>query len=448
MNDLPAPPPPGRSSATVVGGDRACCAAYEQTARMHRRAFLSAAAAGGTLGTTVFGDVVRQVTFADRSEAAEAAPVAGQNVLVVVSLRGGIDGLGLVVPHGDPAYYRARPRIAVPRGSLLARDAMFGLHPELGPLLPYWRAGLVAAVHAVGLPMPNRSHFDAMEKIEDADPGSPERRGWVNRMVGLDDSQRATEAVHVNSTMTPTMLAGPAPTLSTQGLDKLRISGTDRMAAERYRSLSTSFSGSQGPLGDAARSALQVSRTYAGVLGRPYRPANGAVYPRGYPGKNLGDALKDTAQLIKAGVGARVVSLDFGSWDMHADYGYVNAGAMRNMVRGLGLGLAAFLRDLGTTRQRVTVVTISEFGRRVAENGNRGLDHGWGNVMLLMGAGVRGGRYYARWPGLGAGRLVDGDLRVTTDYRQVLGEVVNRRFGRSVTAVFPGLSYRRLGVMR
>ena len=417
---------------------QSCCAADSAATSLRRRSFLKAAALGGALSTTVFGQAVRQASFA-------AEP--GGNTLVVISLRGGIDGLGVVVPHGDPAYYTARPKLAVPAASLLGADAMFGLHPRMAPLLPWWTSGELAAVQAVGLNVPNRSHFLAMEEIEDADPGSSERRGWVNRMVGLGSTHQATEAVHINSAMTPTMLTGPSPVLSAPGLSKLKVAGADTRAADRYRSLGTAWSQSPGALGDAARSAVQISRSYADTLGAPRAPRNGAVYPSTFPGRDLGDALSDTAHLITAEVGTEVVSIDFGGWDMHSGYGSVDAGEMREMVGALASGLAAFMTDLGDRAQRVTVVTISEFGRRVQENGNRGLDHGWGNMMLLLGGGVRGGQYYGSWPSLGAGKLVDGDLKVTTDYRDVLGEVVSNRFDRSVASVFPGLSHHPLGVM-
>jgi len=415
-----------------------CCEAYERAARVNRRTFLKAAAVGGALTTTVFGEAVRQASFgAD----------AGGNTLVVISLRGGIDGLGMVVPHGDSSYYTARPRLALPKESLIAKDAMFGLHPQMKPLLPWWKSGELTAVHAVGMSVPNRSHFRAMEQIEDADPGSSERRGWVNRMIGLNDTENATEAVHINSSMTPTLLVGPRPVLAASGLDKLSVAGTERRAAQRYQGLQTMWSQSPGALGDAARSAIQISRRYSSTLGAAYKPANGAAYPDVYPSKDLAEALRDTAHLIKANVGTEVVSIDYGSWDMHSAYGTPDAGEMRDMVRGLATSLAAFLIDLGDRRHRVTIVTISEFGRRVEENGNKGLDHGWGNMMLLIGGGVKGGRYHGTWPWLGASKLVDGDLKVTTDYRNVLGEVVTRRFNRSIASVFPALSYSPVGVM-
>ena len=419
------------------------CEEFDRAAAVSRRRFLqgAAAAGAGAVTTSLFGDAFRQTAFA-------ATP--GRNVLVVISMRGGVDGLGVVVPHGDPGYYSARPRLAVSRAGLVAQDSFFGLHPSMRPLAWLYDSGELAAVHAVGMARPNRSHFLAMEEIEDADPASSTRRGWVNRMVGLDRVARPTEAIHVNGTVTPTMLAGPAPTLSASKLSKFSLPGAvDGWADNRRAQLRTVWGPAGGPLGVAGRSALQVAGRLGRVAGQTYRPRNGVTYPTAWPSTGLSAALKDTAHLIRADVGAEIVSIDYGSWDMHSNYGNEGAGDMQAMVSGFARSLDAFLRDLGELRSRVTVVTISEFGRRVAENGNRGLDHGWGNMMLLVGGGVRGGRYYGRWPGLRTGELEDGDLQVTTDYRNVLGEVIARRFpDRSVGKVFPGLTYRPVGLMR
>jgi uncharacterized protein (DUF1501 family) len=432
------------SAMTTATNSPGCCADYERAAGVSRRRFLKGAAASGAgaVATSVFGDAVRQTAF---------AATGGGNVLVVISLRGGIDGLGMVVPHADPAYYAARPRIAVPKDRLVARDAFFGLHPAMKPVEWLFTGGELAGVHAVGMERPNRSHFLAMEEIEDADPGSSVRRGWVNRMVGLNRVSQPTEAVHLTSSMVPTMLAGPTPTLSAGGLSDFSLPGAeDGWAGRRRRQLGTMWGGVPGPLGGAGRSALKVVDRVGPVAKQTYRPANGVKYPTDWPANGLAAALKDTAQLIRSNVGAEIVSIDYGSWDMHSDYGTDEWGAMQSMVGGFARSLDAFMRDLGgELRQRVTVVTISEFGRRVAENGNRGLDHGWGNMMLVAGAGVKGGRYYGSWPWLTAKNLEDGDLAVTTDYRNVLGEVVTRRFSdRSIGKVFPGLSYRPLGLMR
>lgn len=417
------------------------CEEFQRAGRLSRRGFMAgvAAGAGAIVTTQMFGDAMMEASYG----------ATGGNVLVVLSFRGGVDGLGMVVPHGDPGYARARPNLAVPTSSLVAADPMFGLHPGLAPLVPMWRAKRMAAVHAVGLEVPNRSHFKAIELIEDSHPGSSERRGWVNRMIGAGGIVGPTEAMHLSSPLTPTMLSGPAPTLSTDGFASLQLPGLSASRGwRRYSAQSRVWAGTGGQVGQAARDALSISKGLATKMTGTYRPANGARYPDVFPAKDLCAALKDAAHVIKSNVGTSVISIDFGSWDMHADYGNLGGGLMQYMVRGFAGSVAAFFQDLGGYGDKVTLATISEFGRRVEQNGNRGLDHGWGNMMLLMGAGVRGGRYYGSWPGLSAGRLVDGDLQVTTDYRNVLGEVVASRFPeRPLSAVFPGLTYRPLGVM-
>lgn len=429
----PEPTPAGSS-------EDACCQDYDRASGLSRRRFLAgmAATSGAAVATSMFGDALRSTSY---------AATTGGNVLVVISMRGGIDGLGMVVPHGDPGYHAARPNIALPMSSLVAPDAMFGLHPNMAPLQWMWDGGELAAVHAVGMEVPNRSHFLAMEEVEDADPTSSVRRGWVNRMIGLDADTDPYEAVNLGDPITPTALVGPAPVLATGALDSLTLAAaTGKYASRRRAQLSTVWGGAPGPLGAAARSALTTVRELAPIVDQTYRPT--VSYPSAWPATGLSDALQDTAHLIKADVGTEVVTIDYGSWDMHSGYGTTAYGSMQSMVGGFAGVVSAFMRDLGPLRSRVTLLTISEFGRRVPENGNRGLDHGWGNMMLLMGGGVLGG-YYASWPGLDRTSLEDGDLAVTTDYRNVLGEVVSSRFpDRSATAVFPGLSYRPMGVMR
>ena len=427
-------------TARTTAGD--CCAEFAEATRMSVAGCCGGMAAAGAAGvaTSVFGDAFRQTAY---------AKTAGGNVLVVLSLRGGIDGMGLVVPHGDPGYYAARPTIAVPRESLVAQDAFFGLHPAMKPLEWLYTAGELAAVHAVGLPVPNRSHFSAMEEIEDADTGSTARQGWVNRMIGLGGAVDPTEAIHLSSSIAPTMISGAAPTIAADRLG----ADLDGRCRQRRRVVAATTQGARPRRGAATRCSARPtarrrppstrSRRWRARRTRPAVP-----YPSSWPATDLSEALRDTAQLIKADIGTEVVSIDYGSWDLHSDYGTVQWGEMQSLTAAFAAVLDAFLRDLGDLRSRVTVVTISEFGRRLQENGNRGLDHGWGNMMLVAGGGVRGGRYYGSWPGLGSGQDHDADLKVTTDYRSVLGEIVARRFpDRSLSSVFPGVGYAPLGLM-
>jgi len=397
------------------------------------------------LGLLAGVGVITSTTGASFMQAAFASTGAASNVLLVLSLRGGADGLSLVVPHGDIAYAAARPKLAVPSSTLLARNAMFGLHPKFAPLMPMWSAGSFAAVNAVGLAAPNRSHFAAMEAIEDADAGSVERRGWLNRLVGLDLDESPVEGAQIGSAIVPTSLYGASPVLAMADIDDMSLPGRDSPTgyARRVASLTEAWAEDSTSLGRGARAALDMSDVFADVAGQPSEPLNGAVYPGGDLGKSLGDA----ARLVRADIGAEVITVDAGAWDMHVGVGGVDAGLLTTAVEELALALNAFFTDLGSLGSRVTVVTISEFGRRVAENANNGLDHGWGNVMLLLGAGVRGGRYHGTWPGLSDGKLVDGDLAVTNDYRSVLAEVVSTRFGADVSKVFPGFRPRPIGVM-
>lgn len=405
-----------------------------------RRRFLAGTTAlvGGVAVTGMVGDIFTQTAY--------GAP--GSNTLVVLSLRGGSDGLSLVVPHGDKAYAAARPTIKVPTGSLLAKDSMFGLHPALEPLAGMWQDGTFGAVHAVGMPVPNRSHFSAMEQVEDADPGSSARVGWLNRMIGdLSPSDVAQEGLHLGSNMLPTALVGPASAVSTRQLSDLKLPGGGEAAEQdRMRKALTAMWGKQTSVtGRAAQSALKVTKTMKSLT-KEAKPTNGATYPDG----DLGRAFASAARVVRANIGAKVITLDYGGWDHHTDLGTLDSGEFRIRVGEVANAVAAFFKDLGAARDRVTVVTLSEFGRGVRQNGVAGTEHGFGNAMLLLGAGVKGGQVHGKWPGLSDGKLVDGDLKVTTDYRQVLGEVITSRFtDASLTKVFPGYkAANRVGVMR
>jgi len=418
--------------------DQTCCDEFSEATRLGRRSFLRGVAAiGGTAAVaTTFGTAAVSTSYA-------ATPA--KRVLVLLSMRGAADGLSLVVPHGDPAYYAARPGIAVPSDRLLAKDGFFGLHPSLAPLLPWWNARQMAAVHATGLPSPNRSHFSAMEELEDADPGSSARVGWLNRLIGRDASRSPLDAVQYGGGGVPiTALAGPEPALVTPDIDAVQLWGSDdaASAARRRASMRAMWQGAGGPLGSGAAQALDVVDAFAPVRSSSATPANGASYPR-Y--SDLGEALAATARTIRADVGAEVITVDHGSWDHHTWIGSPDNGNLQRMADEFAASVKAFLTDLGPLMSKVTVVTVSEFGRRVKENANGGLDHGYGNVMFLLGAGVKGG-YYGRWPGLT--NTVDADLTMTTDYRSVLTEVVSTGFGATVGQVFPGFSPTSLGVMR
>ncbi|MGX6605860.1 DUF1501 domain-containing protein [Micromonosporaceae bacterium Da 78-11] len=377
--------------------------------------------------------------------AADASAKADGDVLVLLSLRGGFDGLSAVVPAGDAGYYAARPGIAVPKSQLIGGDSHFGLHPALGPLLPFWRAGTLGAVQAVGQPVPNRSHFSAMEELERAAPGTSIRTGWLDRMLGGLGATSPFSGASLGSAMPARVLAGPAPNIGLTSIDAFTLNGEaeNRPFAATMAAL---YVGAPDALAATAGQMLGALGTAKTLQAAGYTPANGAVYPD----TDLGKALRDVARLIKAGVGLRSATVDSGDWDMHENLGAAVAGKrMYDHLNELAKALAAFATDLGPAGLgKVTLVTISEFGRRVGQNGSGGLDHGYGNAMFVLGGHVNGGKVYGRWPGLAPANLVDGDLAVTTDYRAVIGEILRTRCGLPDTAgVFPGVAAATLGLV-
>jgi uncharacterized protein (DUF1501 family) len=423
---------------TPRSDDRACCAEGERASTVSRRSLLKALGVG-TVAVAAGPMVGMRAAYA-------ADPGWAGDVLVVLSLRGGFDGLSAVVPLGDPDYAAWRPNIAIPAASTFALDAMFGLHPALAALQPAWNSGRLAFVHAAGMIAPNRSHFAAMDEMERAAPGSAARTGWLDRTLALHTLGGPFAAVQMGSRSIPESLSGPVPVLGMDTIANFRLSGTNNEAGRTRwaNALNTLHSSAPAGLQDAASGTLGALNTAATISATAYVPANGAAYPGG----NLGRSLANAAQLIKAGAGLRVLTIDLGDWDMHAGLGRFNNGWMRDKLVELGAALAAFNTDLGAGMSGVTLVTISEFGRRVEENESGGVDHGWGNLMMVLGGNVVTG-VHGTWPGLAKANLANGDLRVTTDYRAVLADVLVNRTGASLAqaqAVFPGFTGTTIGV--
>ncbi|GAA0503474.1 hypothetical protein Ade02nite_35830 [Paractinoplanes deccanensis] len=391
---------------------------------------------GGALAGAAAAGVSTQMAY--------AAPGYTGDTLVVLSLRGGFDGLSAIVPIGDADYYKARPTIGVPKSQVIAGDGTFGLHPALAPLLPHWQNGKLAAVHAVGQPNPTRSHFAAMEAMENAAPGTSVRTGWLDRMLGVTGAAGALAGVSVGEAMPKRLFAGPSADVSMASIDQFTLAG-ESAKRPRAAALRAMYGDAPAPLSGPALAADRALAAAAPLKAAGYTPANGATYPD----TELGAALRDVARLIKAKVGLATAAVDCGDWDMHEGLGTgVKGQRMYDNLTELALALAAFAADLGPDGMAsVTLLTISEFGRRVAENGSRGVDHGHGNAMLLLGGGVRGGKVHTRWPGLAPGALVAGDLAATTDYRAVIGEVLQKRCGvGSLSQVFPGVAPSSFGV--
>ncbi|MCI2237025.1 DUF1501 domain-containing protein [Paenibacillus sp. TRM 82003] len=407
-------------------------------ARVSRRGVLKAALGAAAAGTTAFtvGDVSTQVSY--------AAPGWTGETLVVLSLHGGFDGLSVVVPGGDPAYYAARPNVAVPASTLLALDGTFGLHPAMAPLLPFWRAGTFGAVQAVGQGSPSRSHFAAMQEMERAAPGTSLRTGWIDRTLGVTGDGGLLNAVQVG-VHAPPSFAGPQQetTMQSMGAFALAGPGTDRPLW--HAGLRRMHVNAPAVAADPANALLDAMEEVAGYAGADPGPVAGVTYPA----TALGRSLSQAAALLRSGAPVQMLTVDYGDWDMHANFGHVDRGWMFDKLTELSGALAAFATDLGPKFASTTIMTLSEFGRRVQENASWGLDHGHGNAVLLLGGGVVGGRVHGRWPGLAPERLLDGDLPGTTDYRAIIAEVLQKRLGAgSLSSVFPGLGGDRLGVVR
>jgi len=397
-----------------------------------------AAMAGARVGSLAFADA-RAASGADET-------------LVVLFLRGAWDALNVVPPiaGADRGYYEAaRPRIAIPTSGkygALPLGAQFGLHPALAPLMDLYKAGHLAVVHAVGMNNDTRSHFDAQQFMEAGTPGQrTTTSGWITRHL---------RALGHGSVLLPAVGTGGYVPMSL-GDDP------DAVAMTTPPAFTLPGDGSLAPLihrvyhGDtwlhqAGQRALRGVDTVQRLGFKQYVPAKGVKYPDG----DFGVALTTIAQLLKADMALRVATVDVGGWDTHEYQGDGGQGYLSDQLASLAQGLAAFYADLDAAHlaERVTVITMSEFGRRLDQNASGGTDHGHGSVMLALGGGsVNGGKVYGRWPGLRNDQLYDGaDLAVTTDYRQVLGEILGQRLGNTrLDTVFPGFAPGKpLGIVR
>lgn len=364
--------------------------------------------------------------------AAPAAPSPSPRRLVVVMLRGAVDGLSVVVPHGDPGYYAARAGIAIAppgaAGGALPLDGRFGLHPALAPVLPLWRDGRLGFVQACGSPDPTRSHFDAQHQLEIGRVGraaAATRDGWLNRLLGaLAGDHGPLQGLAVGPTL-PEILKGRMPVANLPLGEKpgaLDRPGVADAFAALYRG--------DDPVSQAFRDGQQARREVMADLAEQQQADNGAPLPGGFPG----DARR-LAAVMARDPRVRVAFVALGGWDTHVGQGAAE-GQLAGRLRPLGEGLAALAGGLGDAFRDTVVVVVSEFGRTVRQNGNGGTDHGHGGVMWLLGGPVAGGRVAGSWPGLAPDRLFEGrDLAVTTDYRAVLGAVLRRHLGLDAGAL-------------
>jgi uncharacterized protein (DUF1501 family) len=381
------------------------------------------------------------------------APSPRKKILVAIFQRGAADGLNIVAPHAEKAYYAMRPTIAIPRpaagssqpgDAALDLDGFFGLHPTLAPLQPLFGQGHLAIVHAAGSPDPTRSHFDAQDYMESGTPGvKATDSGWMNRaLTPAVGKPSPVRAVALGTTL-PRTLRGGQSAVAIESLGAFQV--RDPQAAMEFQRM---YQDSKDPVMRATgRETFEAMTMLQSIRRQTYTPAAGADYPRA----PLGESLKQIAQLIKAGVGMEMAFADIGSWDHHVnEVGQKpSEGQLANVLRTFGQALSAFWTDMGDRMQDIAVVTMSEFGRTARENGNRGTDHGHANCMFVMGGAVKGGKVYGQWPGLEKEQLYEGrDLALTTDFRDVLGELVSHHAGNAnLQAVFPGYAAKFPGLV-
>jgi uncharacterized protein (DUF1501 family) len=370
---------------------------------------------------------------------AEAAG-ARRKLLVAIFQRGAVDGLNMIVPFGEAEYYRVRPSIAIARpgseGAAIDLNGFFGLHPRMAPLKTLWDNRSLAIVHACGSPDNTRSHFDAQDYMESATPGVKSTKdGWLNRYLQVAGEVETPLTAVAMTRQMPRSLQGIAPALAMGSVGEFGVRG----GMDARDSFESAYAAAADQvLKGTATEAFDAMRTLSSAsTARQYRPDNGAVYPR----TPFGQSLQEIARLAKADVGLEIAFAESGQWDHHVNEGAAT-GQIANRLADFAGGIAALAQDLGDRMADTIILTMSEFGRAVAENGNRGTDHGHGNAMMLIGGGVKGGEIYGDWPGLRVEQRFEGrDLQITTDFRDVFGEVVMRHLGadeKTAAKVFPG----------
>ncbi|MFL6446445.1 MAG: DUF1501 domain-containing protein [Bryobacteraceae bacterium] len=378
-------------------------------------------------------------TWLSRAVFAEDAPGERKKVLIAIFQRGAVDGLNVVIPHGEPAYYAMRPSIAIPRpngneSSAIDLDGHFGLHPALGSLKPLWDQKQLGIVTAVGSPDPTRSHFDAQDYMESGTPGfKATADGWLNRALCPETNPSALRAISLGPEL-PRSLRGKHGAVAVSSINDFQVK--DAQAASIFENMyGTSL---DQVLNGTARETFNAVRIMQSIQNKPYTPANNARYPYG----TFSQSMLQLARIIKANVGLEVAFTDVGGWDTHVNEvgPQPHVGKLANLLREFGDSIAAFSQDMGDRMEDITLVTMSEFGRTARENGNRGTDHGHANYMFVLGSQVKGGFVHGEWPGLATEQLYEGrDLSVTTDFRSVLSQVVATQLGnRELATVFPG----------
>jgi uncharacterized protein (DUF1501 family) len=407
---------------------------------MDRRYFLKSSG----IALASFGLVSAAPKFLHQfANAATLTNASGKKkTIITIFQRGAVDGLNVVVPYGDSEYYNLRRNIAVAKPNqtdgVINLDGFFGLHPSLKPFETFWKNKQLAIVHSVGSPDNTRSHFDAQDYMEAGTPGLKSTRdGWLNRILQTTQSDKDSpfRAVAM-AQQTPRSLIGRAPTIAMTNLSDFAI-----RAGEYTNAVQGGFEGiwqdtANQKLGETGKETFEAVKFLKQANPSQYKAANDAQYPN----SPFGRSMLQIAQLIKAGIGLEIAFTDTPglNWDTHANEGN-GRGQLANLLRDFGASITALATDLGQQMDDVIILTMSEFGRTARQNGSNGTDHGHGNVMFALGNSVKGGKVYGDWKGLSNDKLYEGrDLDVTTDFRDVLGEVAYKHFGsKDLKKLFP-----------
>ena len=401
-----------------------------------RRQFLRGVALFG--GMTILSANGVRYTFA-------ASTNEVPDVVVTLVLRGGFDGLSAVVPTDENLMRKVRGDIFIPNSSLLPLDRDFGLHPSLKGLLPLWQAKELAIVNTIGAPTHSRSHFDEISDVAYAAYGEKDKRsGWIARFLDVAGTGSVVQSVGIGST-TRQLIGGKTAPVNVESINNFRLDSIHGFKAEDMAGFIEDTHGRwENVWATQAKSTIQALDQIA--------KASAQKTTVTYPNTGTGQRFRDVAALLKAGVGVRAVDIEFqGDWDMHANMGNLENGWLTSYLADLGGSIGAFRQDLGVLWSRVTVVTITEFGRRVSQNQSTGTEHGWGSSTFVAGGGVNGGEIHGRFPGLDDKQLKDGDLVVTADYRSLLTEILTRRAGITADGaaqVFPNFRPEVLSVMK
>ena len=410
---------------------------------MNRRFFLKS----GSIALASVGMSLSAPSFLERVVMGNTIAGGRRKTLIAIFQRGAVDGLNMVVPFGEASYYASRPSISIPKPesgnaeAAIDLDGFFGLHPAMSSFKPLWDSKRLAIIHAAGSPDNTRSHFDAQDYMESATPGVKSTKdGWLNRYLQIkqDKEQSSFRAVSMTRTM-PRVLQGSAPAVAMANVSDFAI-----RAGKSSANIQGGFEAIYGVkssdvLAGKGRETFEAVNYLKKAHPAQYKPENGAQYPR----NPFGNSLLQIAQLIKADVGLEVAFTDLDGWDTHVNQGN-SRGQLANLLQQFSSGIAALYQDLGQRMDDVIVLTMSEFGRTVRENGNRGTDHGHANAMFVLGNSVRGGKVYGRWPGLKDDQLHENrDLALTTDFRDVFAEVATRHLGsKDSKSIFPGYTLR------